>query len=225
MGNKMRGVRAAGIVICAALGFIALIAVGVHSIDVLGEGRNPPSAVDFINSVVAILALVATTFVGIAAWRTSRKAAEIAADALSAERKRDDASYEAALNAAIIRVFEALGEYARELNDWLQTSGRLEESAPMSVNPDELPYPNEPTNVNVVFRLDAAGLVARADDRNAIHWMTVYVAEIDNRKLFRRSVRMKALSRRVRAWRDGTQSRDALIAFLRQKVNEMRLEK
>jgi hypothetical protein len=115
-----------------------------------------------------------------------------------------------------------MAEYVSGLEDWPQTANRLEEKWSPGRDPDDIPYPNQPTIVNVVFRFDAPGLVAKNDDKFVIRWMLVYVTELEKLvKPHGRTSQLMEPSRRVRGWRDGTQPRHALIAFLKLKINEV----
>lgn len=180
-----------------------------------------PSAVDIVGWILAVLAVAASTFVGVAAWRTSNRAAEVADTALREEVERDKERYAILLSESIARFFQAVGEYLAEVSSWLHRAGEIEITAG-SVNPDELSFPPKPSFSKALALLEASRLNARGDDQDVLHHVNAYVQTMRDLHLVDQEPRLTTLLSALRRWREGSWSTLEVHKFMETGLRSMR---
>ncbi|WP_167140213.1 hypothetical protein [Diaminobutyricimonas sp. TR449] len=178
--------------------------------------RTEPSLADWISWVLALLAIGVSTFVGIMAWRTSHKATLIANAALDAENARDHDRYRQAMTEAIANFILEVATYSSKVQKWLLEANEVEMSFP-GTNPDELPYPTEPSAAAITGLFEVARLVARGEDRTVLAETEPYLVAVRKTPLHSQEAPLRELVSALRKWRDGTWSANEIVDFLRTK--------
>ena len=176
----------------------------------------------FIQVVLPLLAVLASTLVAIMSWTTARRATVIADQALTSEnerekrdlarRDRDEArEYELVLDDRLVALIEAFGVYVSNLNTWLNDVELLDAQ--------KMPRPLKPTSAIPYTRLQGAMLSARGRDRTSLTLIDQYVRELwRSASQWKTDARVRFMVELVSQWRDETISQPE---FDRQLADEI----
>lgn len=177
-----------------------------------------PSVIDIVALVLSGLGIIASLFVGLAAWRTSAKATRIAEAAKTAEETRDKLAYDGRLDDALVRLFEATGSYIEALSTRNQRVDREELNHP-GVDPDEIAEANPlPSTAELTVRMEAAQLVARGIDRAVLAKMNEHLVAIRKTRPTDQELWFRRFIRNTRRWRTEEYTRSGFLAYLRDQT-------
>jgi len=193
------------------------------SIDRLTDAisNQGPSVIQLWMVVLSGLSVLASTFVGVAAWRTSARATRIAEAALASEDARDEDRYRGTITEAMARVILALADHASETSDWIVDAKAIEAGALPGRDPDTLPYPPKPSLSPVMAQLEAARLLARGPDRDLLALVNRFQLVVHEGPIHLRVTRLGRLIAAIRQWRDGTTSSEETETALKAAMVQM----
>lgn len=177
--------------------------------------------------VIPLFVGVATTFVAVASWRTASRATAISEAALRAEQERGEMEvaltvaarteeYAARLDSHFAALFEAIGQYAHEMDRWVDEATEIE--IRWGGPPEEAPIPPQPSRALLDARLQATMLHARGDDRIVLGKIDGYVrAVLRSGAKWKLSHRLAYLVNLIRKWRDGSVTSKTSMSRLARK--------
>jgi hypothetical protein len=215
---------------CTVAGMDCTSPLGCH-LERIIESMDSPTGIEIAAFIVAMLGVIASSFLGWVAWRTSEKAKDAAADATAiakqafdAELSRDAALQTRELSQSLVELFVAIGEYVAALSLWAAELADLEMRHP-GVDPDELldGHRPQPSPSGVTVQLEVALLRASGDDVQSLEKIAELVAEIMKLKAWERGEWLQKLITGIRKWRNGTwKSRAGFHGFLNDRAREVK---
>ena len=161
--------------------------------------------IGLVTAFVTLLGVAASSWVALAAWKTSKSAIEIAESGNSLQQKihkeRLDIEYATRLDDSLANLFRAIRLHYGPLRSWLNAAEEVEIRNRTNPYTGELDYPQDPPMDAVQAEIEVVMLIARGSDAIVTADIRDTLARIESLDPNPKWIEMLKVMRNARLWR------------------------